>query len=151
MAHDNTRDPLLMVSNLTLKHRTPAGATTILHDVSISLQRGEVLGLIGESGAGKSTLGNAILGLLAADFERTAGTILFDGKTLDGMDEHQWAEIRGRRISAIFQDHTASLDRSSKARPGAEAVAMAETHPPPPSSPTRPSERRSGARRHRRR
>ncbi|CAK7262287.1 MULTISPECIES: dipeptide ABC transporter ATP-binding protein [Shinella] len=125
MAHDNTRDPLLMVSNLTLKHRTPAGATTILHDVSISLQRGEVLGLIGESGAGKSTLGNAILGLLAADFERTAGTILFDGKTLDGMDEHQWAEIRGRRISAIFQDHTASLDPLMAVGPQVEEAILA--------------------------
>jgi peptide/nickel transport system ATP-binding protein len=110
MTHDNAQDPLLVVSNFTLKHRARAGATTILHDVSLSLRRGEVLGLIGESGAGKSTLGNAILGLLAPDFERATGTIHFDGKTLDGMDERQWAAIRGRRISAIFQDHTASLD-----------------------------------------
>ena len=111
MTHDSTQEPLLRVSNLTLKHRTPAGgATTILQDVSLSLRRGEILGLIGESGAGKSTLGNAILGLAAADFEQTSGRIVFDGTPLEDMDEHQRAAIRGRRIAAIFQDHTASLD-----------------------------------------
>lgn len=125
MTHDSARDPLLVVSNLTLKHRTPAGATTILHDVSISLQRGEVLGLIGESGAGKSTLGNAILGLLAPDFERAGGTIVFDGNVLDDMDERQWSAIRGRRISAIFQDHTASLDPLMAIGPQVEEAILA--------------------------
>ncbi|PSJ57596.1 dipeptide ABC transporter ATP-binding protein [Pseudaminobacter soli (ex Li et al. 2025)] len=110
MREDICQEPLLVVNNLTLKHRAMAGSTTILRDVSLNLQRGEILGLIGESGAGKSTLGNAILGLLPPGFERTAGAILFDGKALDGMDERQWDAIRGRRISAIFQDHTASLD-----------------------------------------
>lgn len=125
MTHDSTPDPLLIVSNLTLKHSTAAGATTILHDVSISLRRGEVLGLIGESGAGKSTLGNAILGLLAPDFERASGTIVFDGKVLDNMDERQWSSIRGRRISAIFQDHTASLDPLMAIGPQLEEAILA--------------------------
>jgi peptide/nickel transport system ATP-binding protein len=125
MTHDSARDPLLVVTNLTLKHRTPASATTILHDVSISLQRGEVLGLIGESGAGKSTLGNAILGLLAPDFERAGGTIVFDGNVLDDMDERQWSAIRGRRISAIFQDHTASLDPLMAIGPQVEEAILA--------------------------
>lgn len=110
MTHDSAKNPLLVVSNLTVKHRAASGATTILNDVSLSLDRGEVLGLIGESGAGKSTLGNAILGLLSADFERTAGSIRFDGMALEGIGDLQWAAIRGRRIAAIFQDHTASLD-----------------------------------------
>lgn len=111
MTHDSTQPPLLTVSNLTLQHRAAAGgATTILHDVSLSLRRGEVLGLIGESGAGKSSLGNAVLGLTTADFEQTSGTIAFDGMPLEDMDEHQRMSIRGRRIAAIFQDHTASLD-----------------------------------------
>lgn len=125
MTHDRTQDPLLVVSNLTLKHRATAGSTTILRDVSLSLQRGEVLGLIGESGAGKSTLGNAILGLLAPDFEQTAGTILFDGKPLDGTDERHWDAIRGRRISAIFQDHTASLDPLMAIGPQLEEAILA--------------------------
>lgn len=110
MTHDSAKYPLLVVSNLTVKHRAASGATTILNDVSLSLDRGEVLGLIGESGAGKSTLGNAILGLLSGDFERTTGSIRFDGMALEGISGLQWAAIRGRRIAAIFQDHTASLD-----------------------------------------
>ncbi|KQV33027.1 MULTISPECIES: ABC transporter ATP-binding protein [unclassified Rhizobium] len=110
MTYDIAQDQLLVVSNLTVKHRTATSATTILNDVSLNLQRGEVLGLIGESGAGKSTLGNAILGLLSADFERTSGTIRFEEMALDRIDKQQWASIRGRRIAAIFQDHTASLD-----------------------------------------
>ncbi len=114
--HEIMRAPLLTVNNLTLKHRNAGPAsgatnpTTILHDVSLDLHRGEILGLIGESGAGKSTLGNAVLGLLSPDFEKTTGSIVFDGTALEGVDAHEWAKLRGRRISAIFQDHTASLD-----------------------------------------
>jgi peptide/nickel transport system ATP-binding protein len=110
MRQVGTEEPLLVVSNLTLKYRGTTGSPTILSDINFSLRRGEILGLIGESGAGKSTLGNAILGLLAPELERTSGTIQFDGTWLDGMDETQRAAMRGRRISAIFQDHTASLD-----------------------------------------
>ncbi|RVM23840.1 ABC transporter ATP-binding protein, partial [Sinorhizobium meliloti] len=72
--------------------------------------RGEILGIIGESGAGKSTVGNAILGLLSPEFQQTSGTIEFDGKAIDGMTADERETLRGRRISAIFQDHTASLD-----------------------------------------
>jgi peptide/nickel transport system ATP-binding protein len=110
MRQDGTEEPLLVVSNLTLKYLGTTGSPTILSDINLSLRRGEILGLVGESGAGKSTLGNAILGLLAPEFERMGGTIDFDGTSLDGMDETQRDAMRGRRISAIFQDHTASLD-----------------------------------------
>jgi len=110
MSQDSGQKPLLAVSNLTLKHRAAAGVTTILRDITFDLEPGEILGLIGESGAGKSTLGNAILGLLAPEFERAAGTIHFDGQELDRVGERQRDAIRGRRISAVFQDHTASLD-----------------------------------------
>ncbi|CAH0343209.1 ABC transporter ATP-binding protein [Rhizobium sp. CECT 9324] len=110
MTEHNKPEPLLVVSNLTMNYRATAGSMTILRDISLSLQRGEILGIIGESGAGKSTLGNAILGSLAQEFEQISGAILFDGETLDGMSDRRRDAIRGRRISAIFQDHTASLD-----------------------------------------
>ncbi|ATN36818.1 peptide ABC transporter ATP-binding protein (plasmid) [Rhizobium sp. ACO-34A] len=110
MMSEFKRVPLLEVSNLTLKHHASTGPTTILRDVSLELGRGEILGVIGESGAGKSTLGNAILGQLAPGLERTAGAIRFEGKALGDKDGRQRDGIRGRRISAIFQDHTASLD-----------------------------------------
>ncbi len=102
--------PLLRVENLGLRHLSRAGPTTILSDVSFALGRGEILGIIGESGAGKSTVGNAILGLLAPEFQQTSGTISFDGKVLEAMTTDEREALRGKRISAIFQDHTASLD-----------------------------------------
>ncbi|MGV1768224.1 dipeptide ABC transporter ATP-binding protein [Rhizobium rhizogenes] len=103
------KTPLLQVKNLGLRHRSTSGPVTILNDVSFALERGEILGVIGESGAGKSTLGNAVLGLLAPEFQRTSGTIEFDGKPINALGAGEGA-IGGRRISAIFQDHTASLD-----------------------------------------
>lgn len=110
MNADRNEDPLLVVSNLTIKYRGTAGSATILNDVSVGVGRGEILGLIGESGAGKSTLGNAMLGLLAPELERVTGTIRFDTKPLDKDGNPQGGKPAGRRISAIFQDHTASLD-----------------------------------------
>ncbi len=102
--------PLLRVENLGLRHLSRAGPTTILSDVSFELGRGEILGIIGESGAGKSTVGNAILGLLSPEFQQTSGTISFDGKAFTAMTAGEREALRGKRISAIFQDHTASLD-----------------------------------------
>jgi peptide/nickel transport system ATP-binding protein len=110
MTEETLNTPLLRVTKLGLRHLSATGPATILQDVSFELERGEILGIIGESGAGKSTLGNAVLGLLAPEFHRTSGTIEFDGKSIDTMPVTERDAIRGRRISAIFQDHTASLD-----------------------------------------
>ena len=109
MTRETGKTPLLQVKNLGLSHRSASGPVMILTDVSFELGRGEILGVIGESGAGKSTLGSAVLGLLAPEFQRTSGTIEFDGKPIDALGAGEGA-IGGRRISAIFQDHTASLD-----------------------------------------
>ncbi|MBO9101911.1 MULTISPECIES: dipeptide ABC transporter ATP-binding protein [unclassified Rhizobium] len=109
MTHEPGKTPLLRVKNLGLRHRDASEPVTILNDVSFALERGEILGIIGESGAGKSTLGNAVLGLLAPEFQLVSGTIEFEGKAIDAM-RVQGDAIRGRRISAIFQDHTGSLD-----------------------------------------
>ncbi|KJF71465.1 peptide ABC transporter ATP-binding protein [Agrobacterium arsenijevicii] len=101
--------PLLEISNLSLRHLSKSGSSKILDDVSVTLSRGEILGIIGESGAGKSTIGNAILGLLSPEIEQVSGTIVIDGKPLDPLDR-QSDLARRRRVSAVFQDHTASLD-----------------------------------------
>jgi peptide/nickel transport system ATP-binding protein len=104
---DNDAVPLVEVSNLSLRHRSKFGQSMILSDVSFTLDRGKILGIIGESGAGKSTIGNAILGLLPPDIEQVSGTIAIDGMALAPLDSDF---ARRRRISAVFQDHTASLD-----------------------------------------
>lgn len=103
-----TPEPLLEVTNLSLQYRTTAGPIPILHDISVSLGKGEILGVIGESGAGKSTLGNAVLGMLGPRFEQSSGSIIFGGRRL-GRDAGSTG-FRSGKIAAIFQDHTASLD-----------------------------------------
>jgi peptide/nickel transport system ATP-binding protein len=100
--------PLLDVQHLSLRHVSATGSTSVLNDVSVQIGWSEIVGIIGESGAGKTTLGNAVLGLLAPSFQKTAGAIVFDGETLEKPDG--WETIRGQRIAAIFQDHAASLD-----------------------------------------
>ncbi|PII37863.1 peptide ABC transporter ATP-binding protein [Sinorhizobium meliloti CCBAU 01290] len=109
MTVEQLNPPLLRVQNLGLRHVSPAGPTTILSEVSFELGRGEILGIIGESGAGKSSVGNAILGLLSPEFQQSPDDH-FDGKAVDAMTTDEREALRGRRISAIFQDHTASLD-----------------------------------------
>ncbi|HHV69161.1 peptide ABC transporter ATP-binding protein [Ochrobactrum sp. 695/2009] len=100
---------LLEISNLSLQYSTASGPIPILHNVSTTLGKGEILGIIGESGAGKSTLGNAVIGLLGSRFKQTSGSIRFAGQELAGNTMNP-EQARGRRISAVFQDHTASLD-----------------------------------------
>lgn len=110
MKTDKNDEPLLVVSNLTLNHRGTTGSITILDDVSLRVRRGEILGLIGESGAGKSTLGNAMLGVLAPEFEQASGSIRLCEQPLNSIGSPHHDRTTGCRISAIFQDHTASLD-----------------------------------------
>ncbi len=101
---------LLEISNLSVQYSTSSGPIPILHNVSTVLGKGQILGIIGESGAGKSTLGNAVIGLPGARFKQTSGSIRFAGQDLGGINTQSAEQARGRRISAIFQDHTASLD-----------------------------------------
>ncbi|HEX9856988.1 MAG TPA: ATP-binding cassette domain-containing protein, partial [Paracoccaceae bacterium] len=83
----------------------PHTAVRAVNDVSFSVAKGEILGLIGESGCGKSTLGRAILRL----HEPTSGHVRFDGTELTGLDANALKAMR-RRMQIIFQDPYASLN-----------------------------------------
>lgn len=81
----------------------------VLHDISITLGRGEILAVVGESGCGKSTLLRAAAKLLGAGGLITRGHIWFNGKDLPTLSERALRPIRGASVGMIFQDASASL------------------------------------------
>lgn len=104
-------EALLAVRNLSVEFRTPRGMARAIEDVSFTLHRGEVLGLVGESGCGKSVTSLAIMRLLDASAGRIAGGgIWLDGTDLTRVSERAMLSTRGRRISMIFQDPMTALN-----------------------------------------
>jgi peptide/nickel transport system ATP-binding protein len=97
--------PLLSVENLTVEYMVGGRSLFAVSDVSLSVGKGETLGLVGESGCGKSTLGRAVLQLRRP----TAGKVIFDGIELTGLDGEAMRLMR-RRLQLIFQDPIASLN-----------------------------------------
>ena len=101
---------LLEVKNLKTYFFTRAGVIKSVDGSSFSIQKGEILGIVGESGAGKSISAFSILGLIDAPGKIVGGEILFDGKNLVGLSEEEFRQIRGNEISMIFQDPQTSLN-----------------------------------------
>lgn len=108
---DATATPrLLEVADLTVKFALRKGTLPAVSGVSFNLGPGERLGLVGESGAGKSVTGFAILNLIAKPGFIESGRVLFEGKDLTALPEERLREVRGNRISMIFQDPMMTLN-----------------------------------------
>ncbi|MDB5912485.1 MAG: putative type dipeptide/oligopeptide transport system, ATP-binding component, partial [Ramlibacter sp.] len=100
---------LLEVKDLSVQLQTHRGPAYAVRDVSLTLDRGDTLGLVGESGCGKSITVMALMGLLPDD-ARVTGSILFDGQQLVGKPEREMCELRGDRIGMIFQEPMTALN-----------------------------------------
>jgi peptide/nickel transport system ATP-binding protein/oligopeptide transport system ATP-binding protein len=101
---------LLEVNNLRTHFPTRAGLVRAVDGVSFSLDRGELLGLVGESGCGKSMTALSVMRLIAPPGKIVGGEILFDGKDLLKLSDSEMRQMRGDDIAMIFQDPMTSLN-----------------------------------------
>jgi len=97
-------ESLLDIRKLSVDYQTGRGPLSALRDISFSVPRGEIVGIVGESGCGKSTLISAILRLTAPNARFRAGEIRFKGEDLLTFSERRMRALRGDAISIIFQD-----------------------------------------------
>jgi len=101
---------LLKIQNLEVSVCTPSIRYPVVRDVSMAVDRGEVLGVVGESGSGKSLTAYSILQLLSKPTVITNGIIEFNGVNLIGLPSAQMRALRGSKIAMIFQDPMMSLN-----------------------------------------
>ena len=98
-------EPLVQATEVSVGYDSAAGRVRAVDRVSLSIFRGETLGLVGESGCGKSSLGRALLQLLPLE----RGTVTFDGQALHGLSSAELKKLRPR-MQPVFQDPIAALD-----------------------------------------
>ena len=120
------RGPLLKVEGLST-HFTAATATVQAVDgVDFEIGHGEVVGLVGESGSGKTMVGFSILGLIDPPGRIVDGKVMFEGNDLVGLPERELRDLRGRRISMVFQDPLTTL--SPTMRIGRQMINVIAAH-----------------------
>ncbi len=103
--------PLLDIQNLTTCFSSPRGVAKAVDNVSLELNRGDVLAVVGESGCGKTVLALSILGLVPDPPGRvTDGKIIYNDRDLLTLSEKEMQQVRGNHISMIFQEPMTSLN-----------------------------------------
>ncbi len=103
-------DPILQINDLRTYYHDRKSVLKAVDGVSLTLERGTILGLVGESGCGKSTLALSILNLVPHPGYIESGSVLFEGKDILEMSSSELRAVRGREISMIFQDPIAGLN-----------------------------------------
>lgn len=102
--------PMLNVEQLTVGYGNDTDKISILQNVNFSIQKGEIVGIVGESGCGKSLTSLSIMGLLGEPLQIQSGTINFNGTDLTGLSKKELNRVRGKEISMIFQEPMTSLN-----------------------------------------
>src|SRR3954464_9223711 len=105
-----TAPPLLDVRDLTVQFATRRGIVRAVQRVSISVRKGETVGIVGESGSGKSVTSYAVMRILDRAGRIADGSVVFSGIDVRGADEQTMRDLRGREMSMIFQNPRAALN-----------------------------------------
>lgn len=101
---------ILEVKDLTISFKTQEGVLRAIRGVDFHLNKGETLAIVGESGSGKSVTSKAIMGILAGNAIHEKGSIYFEEEDLMLLPDEMFTDIRGAKISMIFQDPMSSLN-----------------------------------------
>jgi peptide/nickel transport system ATP-binding protein len=102
--------PLLDVRDLRMVFPTDAGEARAVDGISFTLDRGDVLGLVGESGCGKSMTALSLMRLVPSPGRITGGRVLFEDRDLLGLTEREMRDVRGARMAMIFQEPMTALN-----------------------------------------
>ena len=103
-------EELLRLDHLCIDYKVKGGLLSAVHDVSLTIGRGEIFAVVGESGCGKSTVAHSIMNLLPGSNAQISGQIFFKGEDLRTYSEKQMEAIRGKEIGMIFQNPLDSLN-----------------------------------------
>jgi len=121
-------DLLLEIMGLKIEGRTGGRWQPIVRGVNLSLQRGEVLGLIGESGAGKSTIGLAAMGYVRPGCRFTGGSVVFNGHDILKLDRRSQSALLGTRIAYVAQSAAAAFNPAHRILPQVVEAKLRDNH-----------------------
>jgi len=102
--------PLLIIRDLHVVFSSAQGPLKVVHGLNLELNRGEILGIVGQSGSGKSVTAQAVVQLLGNTGQITQGEIWFDGECISSKSQSQMLSIRGKKIGMVFQDPMTALN-----------------------------------------
>ncbi|MCH2077971.1 MAG: ABC transporter ATP-binding protein [Rhodobacteraceae bacterium] len=125
---DKEQKPILEIKNLSIELPKGSDRKYAVNDVSLNLHRGEILCVVGESGSGKSVMTSAIMNDVPGRLTISQGDVIFDGMDMLRMPDKELNEIRGARISMIYQEPMAALNPSIKI--GKQVDEVFELHRP---------------------
>ena len=118
---------ILEIKNLVVEYLASETVVHAVNGVSLTVKKGETIGLVGETGAGKTTIARAVMRILQEPPAKLReGEILYDGKDLLGIPEKEMRKIRGNKIAMIFQDPMTALNPIDKV--GAQIAEAIQLH-----------------------